>query len=156
MPGRQAGVEITEPLTGVDGVVRSSDKGPAHDEGRHREGPLLRAPMTGNNPFAMVEPPFRLNTANRIDATGGSATLLDLPILFRSSSPDAGPFVVRWASSFISALHPCADPQRMRRTRRRGAGGGPLARSHAPDDVARADKSAAGVTIGRSDSQSAR
>ena len=56
MLGRQAGVEIAEPLTGVDGIVQRNDKGPAHDEGRHREGPLLRAPMTGNSPFAMVAP----------------------------------------------------------------------------------------------------
>jgi hypothetical protein len=35
-------------------------------------------PMTGNNPFAMVAPPWTLNTASRIDATGGSATPLAL------------------------------------------------------------------------------
>jgi hypothetical protein len=35
----------------------------------------------------MVAPPCTLKTANRIDATGGSATLLELFIRFQSSLP---------------------------------------------------------------------
>src|ERR1700682_420806 len=52
-----------------------------------RTAAVPAAPMTGNSPFAMVAPPCTLKTANRIDATGGNATLLELFIRFQSSRP---------------------------------------------------------------------